>query len=93
VDAVDVSCMTELFRIAATQGIAIDSLKSKLDSGEAYARLAHDLKSADEAGVRSSPTMMFNDGRQTLSGNVGYRVLEANIRELLRHPAAQQSWC
>jgi len=91
--AVDVSCMTELFRIAETQGIAIDGLESKLDSGEAHARLAHDLKSADESGVRSSPTMMFNDGRQTLSGNVGYRVLEANIRELIRHPAAQQSWC
>ena len=92
-DAVDVSCMTELFMLAATQGVTIDALASKLDSGQAHARLAHDLKSVDEFGVRSSPTMMFNEGRQILSGNVGYRVLEANIRELIRHPAAQQSWC
>jgi hypothetical protein len=34
-----------------------------------------------------------NEGRQRLNGNVGYRVLEANIRELLNHPAGEQSWC
>lgn len=37
--------------------------------------------------------MTFNEGRQTLSRNVGYRVLEANIRELIERPAGQQSWC
>jgi hypothetical protein len=43
--------------------------------------------------VRASPTMTFNDDRQILSGNVGYRVLEANVRELSRSPNNQQSWC
>jgi hypothetical protein len=28
-----------------------------------------------------------------LTGNVGYRILEANIRELLDSPPGQQSWC
>ena len=28
-----------------------------------------------------------------LNGNVGYRVIEANIRELLHNPASEQSWC
>jgi predicted DsbA family dithiol-disulfide isomerase len=91
--AVDVSCMAELYAIANHQGIEIADLESKLESGQAHALVAHDLKSADEFGVRSSPTMMFNEGRQTLSGNVGYRVLEANIRELIQHPADQHSWC
>jgi len=91
--AVDVSRMAELFAIADGQGIAVDDLQSKLESGQAHALVAHDLKSVEEFGVRSSPTMTFNEGRQSLSGNVGYRVLEANIRELIRHPATQQSWC
>ena len=30
---------------------------------------------------------------QMLTGNVGYRVLEANVRELLHNPGGQQSWC
>ena len=34
------------------------------------------------------PTCVLNEGRQLLFGNVGDRVLEANIRELLREPAA-----
>jgi hypothetical protein len=31
--------------------------------------------------------------KQVLTGNVGYRVIEANVRELLRAPADQSSWC
>jgi len=91
--AIDVSCMTELFAIAQSQGIAVDDLERELANGRAHALVAHDLKSIDEFGVRSSPTMVFNDGRQSLSGNVGYRVLEANIRELIRHPGDRHSWC
>jgi hypothetical protein len=43
--------------------------------------------------VDVSPTFVFNDGRQRLNGNVGYRVIEANVRELLRAPEAGRSWC
>ena len=36
----------------------------------------------------------MNEGRQRLFGNVGYRVLEANVNELLRNDAAGvASWC
>ena len=91
--AVDVSRMSELLAIADRQGIEIAALQSKLESGQAYALVAHDFSHVDAFGVRSSPTMTFNEGRQTLSGNVGYRMLEANIRELLRQPTDQQSWC
>ena len=43
--------------------------------------------------VSVSPTLIFNEGRQRLNGNVGYRVIEANIRELLHNPPEEQSWC
>jgi len=43
--------------------------------------------------VSVSPTLIFNEGRQRLNGNVGYRVIEANIRELLHNPPGEESWC
>ena len=43
--------------------------------------------------MRASPTMLLNEGRQQLTGNVGYRVIEANVRELLESPDAKLSWC
>lgn len=91
--AVDVSRMSELFAIADRQDIDTTDLQSKLDSGQAHAVVMDDMKNAVALGIRSSPTMTFNEGRQTLSGNVGYRMLEANIRELIRRPVDQQSWC
>ena len=33
------------------------------------------------------------DGRQRLAGNVGYRVIEANVRQLLNNPGVGASWC
>jgi len=33
-------------------------------------------------------------GHQLLYGNVGYRLIEANVRELLHNPeAGEASWC
>ncbi len=36
----------------------------------------------------------MNHGRQKLFGNVGYRLLEANVEELLRGASpSEASWC
>ncbi len=36
----------------------------------------------------------MNAGRQILYGNVGYRLIEANLNELLRAPNSDDaSWC
>ena len=44
--------------------------------------------------MEGTPTCLLNEGRQVLFGNMGYQVLEANIRELSREPAAgAASWC
>ena len=93
VDLVDISSHQRLFEVAEQAGVHIAKLQQVLDSGAAHARLAADLAAATQNAVRASPTMAFNEGRQVLTGNVGYRVLEANIRELLRSPSDQQSWC
>ena len=71
----------------------VAAIEGALQSGAAHAALSTDLKQAQEFGVRASPTLTFNEGRQTLTGNVGYRVMEANVRELINEPADQHSWC
>jgi hypothetical protein len=44
--------------------------------------------------VQGSPTILLNNCRQTLYGNIGYRIIEANIGELLYSPAAGSAgWC
>lgn len=81
------------FDIAKTLGLPVNKIKTQIDSGEAYAELSRDFELVKEHGVTVSPTLIFNEGRQRLNGNVGYRVIEANIRELLHNPPGEQSWC
>jgi predicted DsbA family dithiol-disulfide isomerase len=92
-DGIDISRTGELLAIVERRGFDRARVESLIESGAAHAAMCTDLQRAAEQHVRASPTMIFNEGRQTLTGNVGYRVLEANVRELLRHPAGQQSWC
>jgi len=82
-----------LTELVAEAGLPVDTVLGYLRDGLAHARLATDYQLAKESQVRSSPTMIFNEGRQMLAGNVGYRVLEANIKELVAGPVDQQSWC
>ena len=79
--------------IAKSLGLPINKIKAQIDSGEAYAELSRDFDLVKEHNITVSPTLIFNEGRQRLNGNVGYRVIEANIRELLHNPASEQSWC
>jgi hypothetical protein len=90
---VDVSDRGVQFEIARSLGLPIAAIQAHIDSGEAYARLSRDFDLVKEHAVTVSPTMIFNEGRQRLNGNVGYRVMEANIRELLQNRPDQQSWC
>jgi predicted DsbA family dithiol-disulfide isomerase len=65
-----------------------------LADGRAFAALAHDYQEADRMRIQGSPSFVLNDGRQILYGNVGFKIIEANIREILRTPSAgQASWC
>jgi predicted DsbA family dithiol-disulfide isomerase len=89
----DISRRDVLLGIAEQSDLPIGAIERTLDSGVAHAALAEDLDLARQHTIQASPTMLFNEGRQRLTGNVGYRILEANIRELLDSPPGQQSWC
>lgn len=92
-DCVDVSVTQRLLEVAERAGIAASKLEPLLQDGRAHAALAVDLDGARDHAVRTSPTLLFNEERQRLTGNVGYRILEANVRELLERPEGQASWC
>lgn len=80
--------------IAADLGLDYDAIRDQILSSEAVAALAADMNLAQEQGVKGSPTFIMNSGRQKLFGNVGYRLLEANVNELLRGEAlGEASWC
>ena len=75
-------------------GLDLAAITALIGDGSAHAALACDLQDADAMHVHGSPSFVLNEGRQTLYGNVGYRVLEANVQELLRAPSADHaSWC
>ena len=80
-------------KIAENLGLPVDKIKNLIESGAAFAGLDDDLQLKEKYGVSGSPTLVLNEGRQIIYGNVGYRVIEANIQELLTQPEYQASWC
>ncbi len=93
VHGVDIGQLHILFERVHEQGFDLDMLKQTLESGAAMAALMADYKAATELNIKGSPTWIMNHGRQTLYGNVGYRVLHANIEEILKNPLHEASWC
>ena len=48
----------------------------------------------DKMRIEGSPSLVLNEGRQKLYGNVGFRLIEANVQGLINAPAADDaSWC
>ncbi len=93
-EARNIGEMACLDQIAETLGVPVVPVHELLDNGSAHAALHEDLEARDEYMVPGSPTLVFNDGRQRLYGNVGYRIIEANIRELLSDKqSGLASWC
>jgi predicted DsbA family dithiol-disulfide isomerase len=85
----DVQC--EVGRSCGVEPARVETL---IHDGAAYAALASDYHEADTMGIQGSPSFVLNEGRQKLYGNVGFRVIDANITELLRAPSQDQaSWC
>ena len=92
-DLVDISKREHLNAIAERNGVPIGDVTRLLESGRAHAEYDHDARLQRDYDVRVSPSLVLNEGRQQLNGNVGYRVIEANVHELLRKPADEMSWC
>ncbi len=66
-------------------------MRERIDDGSAYAALTDDYQERERLGVSGSPTFVLNEGRQRLYGNVGYRVIEANVQELLHDARAGEA--
>jgi predicted DsbA family dithiol-disulfide isomerase len=93
VEARDISNLVYLYELAQQQELDTAALESLILDGSAMASLSADLQNARELGIRGSPTWVLNEGRQILYGNVGYRILNANIEEMLKRPRSEASWC
>ena len=92
-ELVDVGQRGALLEIAENAGLPRQELEAALDDGRAAAALWGDQARREHHQVQGSPTFVLNQGRQKLFGNVGYRVIAANIEELLHDNAGQLSWC
>lgn len=80
--------------VAEPLGVDLAEIERSIRSGTVFARLAADYQDADKLRIEGSPTFLLNEGRQKLYGNVGFRMIEANIAELLRdHNHDEASWC
>lgn len=94
-DGRDIGRLDVLLDLLPRDGPGSEEIRSRIDNGAAYAELQRDRQLAEKYGVLGSPTYVFNEGRQLLYGNVGYRIIETNVRELLTRPPieGQPSWC
>jgi len=90
---IDVSTRSAQIDLAERLGLPIDKIQAEIASGAAFAELDRDAQLKEKYRVMGSPTLVFNEGRQIIYGNVGYRVIEANVLELLKKPKAAASWC
>jgi len=93
IEALDIGKIDVSLDIAGDAGFDKTDLLSAIDSGQAYAALMADYEQAQELRIKGSPSWVLNSGRQILYGNVGYRVLNANIEELAKSPVQEASWC
>ena len=85
----DVQC-----ELAKALGVDLLAIKQRIRDGTAFAKLAADYQDVDKMRIEGSPSFVLNEGRQKLYGDVGFRIIEANIQELLRAPDGNQaSWC
>jgi predicted DsbA family dithiol-disulfide isomerase len=82
-----------LFDIADQLDIPAQLIDKHMRNGEAMAAMCRDVELCKKYRVDGSPTYILNEGRQKLYGNLGYKIIEANVQEILSRPQNQASWC
>jgi len=83
----DISTRQVQEEIAKQMQLPVQRIHDVLDSGQAFAAMHLDDVAKQNYKVPGSPTLM-------LYGNVGYRIIDANVRELLHNPEqGEASWC
>ena len=92
--AKDVSAPAVQGEIVEASGLPRAPIEARMTDGRAFAALWSDTELQRSHQVPGSPTWLLNQGRQRLYGNVGYRILEANIQEALAAGGSDlASWC
>ena len=91
----DISKMASLMSLLDELHISAAEVQDTLNSGLAHASLMQDYDGAKDQYVKMSPTLIFNSGRQRLQGNVGYRLIESSVKELIDADVKAEwaSWC
>ena len=90
----NISHLSELDKIAEGLALPLTRIHEQMNNGVAHGALHLDVEARDEYLVPGSPTLVFNNGRQRLYGNIGYRIIEVNLNELLSDEQhGEASWC
>lgn len=92
-EARDIAERSVLREVLEAVGCPMTGVERALNEGSAHAALAADMQAALAAKITGSPTWSLNEGRQVLFGNVGYRVIQANLEEFLDGNKPGASWC
>ncbi len=92
-DCLDIADCEVLYPLAEPLGFSRGQIEPLLMNGEAMAALCIDKDLCEHNKVEGSPTFILNEGRQKLYGNVGYKILESNVHEVIHRPYNQASWC
>ena len=92
-DARDIGNLDVLSELIHEHGLNHSLIDNHIRDGSAMAALMGDYQKSKQQNIKGSPSYVIDGGRQILYGNVGYRVLHANIEELLKHPQDEASWC
>ncbi|TLU66247.1 disulfide bond formation protein DsbA [Thalassotalea litorea] len=93
IDGRDISQVAVLDEMVNEQGVESGQIKVAIDSGAAIAALMLDRKTCESWKIKGSPSLVMNQGRQILFGNVGYGIIRANIEELRQNNSSKASWC
>ena len=92
-DGKDISHWSVLQDIALELKLNWQAIEVYFHQGHALANVQQNFQQAQAQQISISPAWVFNEGRQKLIGNVGYRVIEANLKELIESKPLPQAWC
>lgn len=92
-DMEDIAQLDVQRRIVERLCLPLMAIMRQIENGEAYAAWCLDLEQKEKYKIEGSPTFVLNDGRQKLYGNVGYRIIEVNVQELIAGAGDRASWC
>ena len=92
-EGLNIGLLQNQLQIATDLGLDAKDIRAVIEDGSAYAELCEDNELKDTYHIEGSPTYVLNEGRQKLYGNVGYKIIAANVEELLNRPEGVASWC